>query len=115
MSSGAIQTSLSRYLRAQAGGALTDGELLARYARGRDEEKAGAAPPAPPPDPLAEVSGRELLRAVDEELARLPEKYRLPVLLCCVQGLSREEAARQLGWSAGAVKGRLERGRHRLA
>jgi RNA polymerase sigma factor (sigma-70 family) len=86
-----------------------------RAARRRDYEAAGARPPAPTADPLAEVSGRELLRAVDEELARLPEKYRLPVLLCCVQGLSREEAARQLGWSAGAVKGRLERGRQRLA
>jgi RNA polymerase sigma factor (sigma-70 family) len=192
MSSGAIQTNLIRYLRTQAGGALTDGELLARYAGGRDEaafaavvqrygglvlsvarrqladpqqaedvfqatflalarsaeklrrnaplanwlytvalrtarkarlrearrrdhEKAGAPPPAAIPDPLAEVSARELLRAVDEELARLPERFRLPVLLCCVQGLSRDEAARHLGWSAGALKGRLERGRQRLA
>ncbi len=75
------------------------------------------ARPAPPPtlDPLEEISGRDLLRVVDEELARLPEKYRLPVLLCCVRGLSREEAARQLGWPAGVVKGRLERGRQRLA
>jgi WD40 repeat protein len=37
------------------------------------------------------------------------------VLLCCVEGLSREEAARRLGWSPGAVKGKLERGRERLA
>lgn len=92
----------------------------ARKARARSARRAEveqAAPPRPVTgnDPLAEISGRELLRVIDEELARLPERYRLPVLLCCVQGLSREEAAGQLGWSDGVVKGRLERGRRRLA
>lgn len=66
-------------------------------------------------DPLAAITGRELLRVIDDELARLPDRYRLPVLLCCVQGLSREDAAARLGWGAGAVKGRLERGRRALA
>jgi sulfatase modifying factor 1 len=67
------------------------------------------------PDPLDEITGRELLQMIDEEIALLPDRFRLPVLLCCVQGLSREEAARRLGWSVGTVKGRLERGRGRLA
>jgi RNA polymerase sigma factor (sigma-70 family) len=66
-------------------------------------------------DPLAAISGRELVQVIDEELARLPDNYRLPVLLCCVRGLSREQVAEQLGWSAGMVKGRLERGRRQLA
>ena len=47
-------------------------------------------------------------------MRRLPNVYRLPVILCCLEGRSQEEAARQLGWSAGSVKGRLERGRARL-
>jgi RNA polymerase sigma factor (sigma-70 family) len=91
----------------------------ARKAKVRSARQATALnqmhfPTAGPPDPLAEVSGRELVGVIDEELARLPEAYRLPLLLCALQGLSREEAARQLGWSAGAVKGRLERGRELL-
>src|SRR5262249_60436326 len=72
-------------------------------------------PPADPrPDPLNELSARELLALVDEEVRRLPEVYRLPVILCCLEGRSQEEAARQLGWTPGSVKGRLERGRARL-
>src|SRR5262249_42887808 len=44
----------------------------------------------------------------------LPEKYRAPILLCCLEGRSRDEAARCLGWSLAAVKDRLERGRETL-
>ena len=65
-------------------------------------------------DPLAEVTGRELVTIIDDELARLPADYRLPLLLCALEGLSREEAARRLGWPTGSVKGRLERGRELL-
>jgi RNA polymerase sigma factor (sigma-70 family) len=63
------------------------------------------------PDPLDEVSARELLRALDEELERLAERYRLPLILCVLEGRSVPEAARQLGWSPGSVRGRLARGR----
>jgi phosphate transport system substrate-binding protein len=78
----------------------------------------------PPPDapepasshagPLAELTVGELLAALDEEVSRLPEAYRLPVILCALEGHSQEEAARRLGWTPGSVKGRLERGRRRL-
>src|SRR5262249_10194095 len=51
----------------------------------------------------------------DAELLRLPDGYRRPLVLCYWQGLTQYEAARRLGWSAGMVKGRLERGRQRLA
>jgi RNA polymerase sigma factor (sigma-70 family) len=71
-------------------------------------------PPDPCPDPLAELSAREALGIIDEELQRLAEVYRLPVILCCLEGRSLEEAARQLGWTPASVKGRLERGRARL-
>jgi RNA polymerase sigma factor (sigma-70 family) len=91
--------------------------LKARSARARQFRAARSlvVPPADPgPDPLAELSGRELLTIIDEELRRLAEVYRLPVILCCLEGRSLEEAARQLGWTPGSVKGRLERGRARL-
>lgn len=65
-------------------------------------------------DPLDELSAREMLNVLDEEIHRLPEVYRLPLVLCCLEGRPQDEAARLLGWSAGSVRGRLERGRARL-
>jgi RNA polymerase sigma factor (sigma-70 family) len=72
------------------------------------------APLDPRPDPLTELTAREALWALEEEVQRLPEAYRLPVVLCCLHGATQEEAARQLGCTPGSVKGRLERGRARL-
>jgi RNA polymerase sigma factor (sigma-70 family) len=65
-------------------------------------------------DPLACLSAREVLAVLDEEVARLPAAQQSVVLLCCLEGQTREEAARILGWTAGSVKGHLERGRRRL-
>ena len=70
--------------------------------------------PHAPDDPLDRMTARELLAAVDEEIQALPAAYRTAVVLCGVQGLSHTEAAARLGWSAGSVKGRLERARARL-
>jgi len=58
--------------------------------------------------------GRELLEALHEEIGRLPEKYRSPVVLCDLQAMTREQAAGRLGWPAGTVGGRLARGRDLL-
>jgi 5-hydroxyisourate hydrolase-like protein (transthyretin family) len=60
------------------------------------------------------LSGRELLAALEEELGKLPPRYRDPLVLCYLDGLTRDEVATRLGTSAGAVKIRLERGRKRL-
>jgi RNA polymerase sigma factor (sigma-70 family) len=73
------------------------------------ERQAQALRPA-----AAELPARELGDVLAEELARLPEKYRLPVVLCHLEGRTNEEAARQLGWPVGSVKGRLARARELL-
>jgi RNA polymerase sigma factor (sigma-70 family) len=51
---------------------------------------------------------------IHEELARLPEKFRAAVVLCCMEGLSQQQAAGQLGWPLGTLQSRLARGRDRL-
>jgi len=56
----------------------------------------------------------ELCAIVHEEIDRLSEDQRLPILLCALEGLSHEEAARRLRWPVGTVKSRLVRGRRRL-
>jgi RNA polymerase sigma factor (sigma-70 family) len=71
-------------------------------------------PADPHPHPLDALTGRELLALLDEEVARLPEVYRLPLLLCVMQGRTVEEAERLLGWSNGSLRGRLARGREKL-
>jgi len=58
--------------------------------------------------------GDELGRVLHEELDRLPERYRAPVVLCDLEGCSHEQAARHLGWPVGTVKSRQARGRERL-
>lgn len=60
---------------------------------------------------VADQHGAEIL---DEELSRLPAKYRAPLVLFYLQGKSRREAADELGLTESVVKGRLERGRNRL-
>jgi RNA polymerase sigma factor (sigma-70 family) len=82
--------------------------------RRRRDSLTGVTPADPRPDPLSELTAREALQILEEEVQRLPKAYRLPVVLCCLHGLSQEEAARQLAWSPGSVKGRLERGRKQL-
>jgi len=51
---------------------------------------------------------------IHQELDRLPERYRAPIVLCCLEGLTREQAAGQLGWRMGTLQSRLARGRERL-
>jgi len=64
--------------------------------------------------PDDDVTWRELRSILDAELNRLPEKYRAPLLLCYLEGQTRDEAAQSLGCPLGTLKSRLERGRDLL-
>jgi RNA polymerase sigma factor (sigma-70 family) len=83
-------------------------------AKRRAKERHVAASPeheaALPEDPWYEL--RLLL---DEELSHLPDKYRLPIVLCDLENQPIKETARHLGWPQGTLAGRLARGRILLA
>src|SRR5262249_61541301 len=71
----------------------------------------GAGVPAP-----ARPEGRwdDLRWAVDEEVGRLPARQRAAFVLCCLEGKTGADAARQLGCRPGTVSSRLTRARERL-
>ena len=56
----------------------------------------------------------ELRSVLDEELARLPARFRAPLVLCYLEGLTHDEAACRLACPVGTVRSRLARGRDRL-
>jgi RNA polymerase sigma factor (sigma-70 family) len=70
--------------------------------------------PAPATDSAAGLAWGEVHRALDRALAALPARLRDPLVLCYLEGLTRDEAATALGCSSAAIKGRVARGRERL-
>ena len=93
----------------------TAGESRKREARRRRIERRGATMPGmspnPPERPLIRLEEAETLH---REVARLPERYRGPVVLCDLEGLTHQEAAAQLRCPVGTVTTRLKRARERL-
>ena len=89
----------------------------ARTRRQRRVERRGAAllPARIEPDNQGqEAAWNELRPIVHEELVRLPEAYRLPVVLSYLEGKTNEQVAALLHWPVGTVKGRLARARKML-
>ena len=81
-------------------------------ARRAERERGVARIEVTDPDDLEEWHDR--LAMLHEEIDRLPEKFRVPVVLCELQSLTRDQAAERLGWPSGTVAGRLARARRLL-
>ena len=102
--------SLASWLHGVANRVVAD--LKREAARHKNREHDLQLPP--PVDPATEVAQREVQAVLDEELGRLPEWYRAPLILCYLERLTRDKAAARLGLSPGSLHGRLERGRDLL-
>src|SRR5262245_58519042 len=64
--------------------------------------------------PVPDAAWDDLQAAVHEEVCRLPEKLRIPFVLCGLQGRQQKDVAKQLGWKVGTLSGRLSQARQRL-
>jgi len=86
----------------------------ARTAAARRRRHERKAAEFAPPRQAGDERDVDLERSLHEEIGRLPERYRVPVVLCLLEGHTHEQAARDLGWPVGTVKSRLANGRERL-
>ena len=105
-----VQDSLGPWLHRVAHRVAT--RARASAARVREHERRAAAAR---PDLRREMRDwDEVVEHLHEEIDRLPERYRVPVVLCDLEGLTHEKAARHLGWPVGTLKTRLARARELL-
>jgi RNA polymerase sigma factor (sigma-70 family) len=88
--------------------------LRARAATARRTLYEHQVPPRIAVEPNADPEWKDLRPVLDEEISRLPEKYRAAVILCYLEGKTNQQAAEQLGWPRGTVAIRLRRARDLL-
>ncbi|CAN5360763.1 hypothetical protein BH10PLA2_BH10PLA2_18040 [soil metagenome] len=85
--------------------------LRCQSAHGRRRQKEGGAAAMKSATSESDPTWKELRVLLDRELELLPQTYRVPLVLCYLEGKSNSQAARELGWPIGTLKGRLVRGK----
>lgn len=85
----------------------------ARDLKRREHETRAVEMPSVSSRPM-EVPASDLREIFDDEISKLHPKYQQPLILCYLEGKTHVEAAEELGWPIGSVKGRLARGREEL-
>ncbi|HEX3150368.1 MAG TPA: sigma-70 family RNA polymerase sigma factor, partial [Gemmataceae bacterium] len=107
-----------RWRSSVAGWLYTAARRVARNARLSAERRARREARVAVPEAIAPadtMTGRELTAMLDDELDRLPPRYRDPLVLCCLEGLTQDEAAERLNVPVETLRTRIKRGRKRLA
>jgi RNA polymerase sigma factor (sigma-70 family) len=107
---GRWQESIANWLYASARKVAQNARVAAER---RIRRESGVAVPEAV-EQLDRMTGRELLSALDGALDRLPPAYREPIVLCYLEGLSRDEAAGRLGIPLATLHTRIDRARKRL-
>lgn len=102
--------SLASWLHGVAYRVAVRAKLQAATRRRRESQ-----PLLPDRMPPEDVTWKELRSALDAELNQLPDKWRLPLVLCYLEGRTQDEAASHLGWSKSTLRRRLEEARDALA
>ena len=96
-------------------GAAHQTATKARAMRAKRRAREGQMPGTLEPMARLDDVRNDLAESLDRELSRLPEKFRMPVVLCDLEGQSHREAASRLGLPVGTVSSRLSRARSLLA
>jgi RNA polymerase sigma factor (sigma-70 family) len=109
-----VRASLAGWLCRVAYRVATNLKSSSAQRRFVEKQSAAMSKGSATPDGASEAGWKELRPVLDEELDRLPEKYRLPIVLCYMQRKTNDEAAEELGWTRGTIASRLSRARDLL-
>ncbi len=109
------KTALASYLHGTAYRIALNAKRSAARRRKYENSLGALTQPRSPVDPSDDLLWRDVRALLDEEIARLPEKYRSVLVLCCLEHLSQAEAGRRLGMKERTVSNRLAEAQKRLA
>jgi RNA polymerase sigma factor (sigma-70 family) len=107
-------SSIASWLHGTAHRVAKKAKTAARRRLARESQVARATESDVSGEGQPSIEDRELSPILHEEIERLPAKYRVPIVLCYLEGRTQDQAAVELGWPAGTVRGRLARARDLL-